>query len=448
LDIVLGGNVVLSGLIGTDMQADCTAPVVISTAPENGATDVALTQVLTATFSEPMNPATLTRSSFLLKKGTRSVSGAVTYAGDTAAFTPTSPLERTTTYTATITTRAKDASGNPLASNFSWSFTTGPIPDTTPPVVSSVSPLDAAIDVAVDQPLTAAFSEAMDASTINTSTFTLTGPGATPIAGAVSYDVGSHTATFVPGSPLTTNTVYSATITTGVRDLAGNALANNVTWSFTTAASTNTAGPAPVVLGAAANFAVLAGSTVTSGGPTILNGDLGLSPGSAVVGFPPGTVNGTQHVTDTTAAQAQVDLNTAYNDAAGRTVGPVSVAGNIGGSTLTPGLYKSTSSLEVSSGDLTLDAQGNANAVFIFQIASTLTATAGRQVILSGGAKAANVYWQVGTSATLATTSVFKGTIMADQSITLATGATLEGRALARIAAVSLDAAIITVPAP
>lgn len=201
-------------------------------------------------------------------------------------------------------------------------------------------------------------------------------------------------------------------------------------------------------LGAAANFAVLAGSTVANTGLTTVNGDLGLSPGSAVTGFPPGIITGSQHVSDLTANQAQLDLTIAYNDAAGRTVAPVSVAGNIGGMTLAPGLYKSTSSLEISSGDLTLDAQGDANAVFIFQIASTLTTTAGRQVILSGGAKAANIYWQVGTSAVLGTTSIFKGTIMADQSITLATGATLEGRALTRIAAVTLDSNIITIPAP
>jgi hypothetical protein len=195
---------------------------------------------------------------------------------------------------------------------------------------------------------------------------------------------------------------------------------------------------------------VLAGSAVTSGSFTVINnGDVGVSPGTAVDGFPPGAINnGTIHSADTAAVQAKLDLTSAYNDAAGRTLGAVTVAGNLGGQTLIPGLYKSTSSLEISSGDLTLDAQGDANAVFIFQIASTLTTTSDRKIFLTGNAKAANVFWQVGTSATLGTISVFKGTIMADQSVTLTTGASLEGRALARIGAVTLDASTVTIPAP
>jgi len=191
------------------------------------------------------------------------------------------------------------------------------------------------------------------------------------------------------------------------------------------------------------NFTVLAGSTVTNTGASILTGDVGVSPGTAVTGFftvdgGPGAVSGTIYQGGAVAAQAQSDLTTAFNDAAGRPAG-ASVAGNLGGQTLGPGVYTSTSSLEISSGDLTLDALGNSNAVFIFQMASTLTVTSGRQVILSGGARASNVFWQVGSSATLGTTSVFKGVILADQSITMDTGASLQGRALARVAAVTLD---------
>lgn len=196
---------------------------------------------------------------------------------------------------------------------------------------------------------------------------------------------------------------------------------------------------ATVALAGASNLAVLAGSGVTNTGATTITGDLGLSPGSSVGGFPPGILNGTLHINNAIANQAKLDLTTAYNDAAGRTsTDIVTLSGNIGGLTLTPGLYKSTSSLAISSGDLTFDAKGNANAVFIIQIASTLTTTSGRKVILSGGALASNIFWQVGTSATFGTTSVFKGTVMAMQSITLNTGATLDGRALARTGAVTM----------
>ncbi|HSY76858.1 MAG TPA: ice-binding family protein [Bacteroidia bacterium] len=189
----------------------------------------------------------------------------------------------------------------------------------------------------------------------------------------------------------------------------------------------------------ASTMAILAGSDVTSTGATNITGNLGLSPGTSVGGFPPGILNGTQYINGPIASQAKLDLTAAYNDAAGRTCTDiVTLSGNIGGLTLTSGLYKSTSSLAISSGDLTFDAKGNANAVFIIQIASTLTATSGRKVILAGGALASNIFWQVGSSATFGTTSVFKGTIMAMQSISFDTGASLDGRALARTGAVTL----------
>ena len=220
------------------------------------------------------------------------------------------------------------------------------------------------------------------------------------------------------------------------------------TMLIATAPPRATASELPVALGTAGRYTVLAGQTATSTGQSILLGNLGVSPGSAVTGFPPGVVFGVINLANTAAALAQRDLTTAYNDAEGRSTAPVAVSGNLGGRTLTPGLYKSTSGLEISSGNLTLDAQGNPNAVFIFQMASTLTTTSGRKVILTGRAHAANIFWQVGSSATLGTTTDFKGNILAFTSISLATGATLDGRALAQNGSVTMQNNDITLPVP
>jgi Ice-binding-like len=197
----------------------------------------------------------------------------------------------------------------------------------------------------------------------------------------------------------------------------------------------------PVVLGTAGNFGVLAGSAVTNIGTTAIIGNLGVSPGTAVSGFPPGTVSGGTHIgSDPVAIQAQTDLTAAYLDAQGRPPGTVK-AGDIGGQTLTPGTYTSSSTLGIT-GNVTLSGAG----VYIFQIASGLTTASGSQVILAGGATADNVFWQVGSSATLGTGSTFNGNILAQASITITTSATLNGRALARTGAVTLDSNAVTSP--
>ena len=209
-----------------------------------------------------------------------------------------------------------------------------------------------------------------------------------------------------------------------------------------------TAGQAPVNLGSTSSFAVLAGTTITSTNGGTINGDVGLSPGTDFDrGDPAVKVNGTVHLGDPIAAQAQGDLTSAFNDAAGRTLDVINLpTAELGGLTLAPGLYKSApGSFAITSVDLTLDAQGNPNAVWIFQMpSSTLTVGNGRQVILAGGAQAGNIFWQVGSSATLGTTSIFKGNILAYASITVNTGATLDGRALAQTGAVTLDGNTLT----
>ena len=196
-------------------------------------------------------------------------------------------------------------------------------------------------------------------------------------------------------------------------------------------------------LGTAQSFAVLGGSTVTNTGSTVITGDLGVSPGSAVTGFPPGTVTGTIHAGDATAGQAQNDATTYYNTLAAAACTADLTGQDLGGLTLTSGVYCYSTSAQLT-GPLTLDAQGSADAVFIFKIGSTLTTASNSSVLLINGGNPCGVNWQVGTSATLGTTTSFIGNLVALSSVTLNTGADIIGRALARNGAVTLDANEIT----
>lgn len=204
------------------------------------------------------------------------------------------------------------------------------------------------------------------------------------------------------------------------------------------------AAEAPVGLGTAASFSVLGGQAVTNTGPTVLSHDVGVSPGTAITGFPPGVSLGAEHAADAVAGAAQADVTIAYNDAAGRAL-TASIEGDLGGLTLTTGVYNASSSIGLT-GPLTLDAQGDPTAVWIFQVGSTLTTASASSVNLINGADPCNVYWQIGSSATLGTDSSFVGTILALTSITVTTSTTVQGRALARNGQVSLDDNVFLTP--
>jgi Ice-binding-like len=212
------------------------------------------------------------------------------------------------------------------------------------------------------------------------------------------------------------------------------------------ASSPASAAAARVGLGTAADYAVLAGTTVTNTGNSVISGDLGLSPGSAVTGFPPGeVVHGSQHVADAVALQAQSDLTVAYDDAAGRPAAHDVTGQDLGGKTLTPGVYEASTAMSLT-GTLTLNAQGDPAAVFIFKAGSTLITASGSRVRFINGGSACNVFWQVGSSATLGTSTDFIGTIMSLTSATVQHAASVEGRVLARNGAVTLDDNVITAP--
>jgi len=244
----LGSNYTFSFTSGA--APDVTPPVVSSSDPANSSTAVALSKIVTVTFNEAMDPLTITASTFTLKQGSTAVTGTISYTGTQASFVSSGNLSPSTVYTGTITTGAKDVAGNALASNYTFSFTTTSAPDITPPTVTSSDPANSVTGVAITKVVNVVFSKALNATTMNSTTFTLK-QGSTTVAGNVTYS--GSTASFTPSASLANSTTYTGTITTGVKDVAGNALASNYTFSFTTGAALDLTPPTVVSTSPASN---------------------------------------------------------------------------------------------------------------------------------------------------------------------------------------------------
>ena len=478
-------------------------PAVISTIPLNGATGVPLNQIVSATFSKAMNAATINGTTFTLTgPGATVVPGLVAYAavGNTLTFTPTANLAASTLFTATITTGAKDLTGTGLVANYVWTFTTGAAVVVIPPEIVSTVPVNLAMDVPLNQAVDVTFSEAMNPLTITTGTFKLSGPGGVAVAGTVSYDALDFIATFTPTLPLTAASVYTATVTNGVTNLAGTPLGTTGApnpWMFTTGAAII---PPPIVLGPTiilfGGFGGGAGMT-NEGIHTVVNGDIGTTGASTTMtGFhdtslpivgavwpctysesplnvgqvngvidtapPPPTINcpdeGTAH-TFAIATEAALEARTAYNTLQGLPSDGV-LAAEIGNTTIYPGVYTNASSVGMTLGPLTLDAKGDPNAFWVFQIGSSLTVgtpTSSESVILIGGAQAKNVYWAVGglpgAIINYGGGGTMVGTVISQPGITVSSPGvaaitTINGRVLALGASTTLVNTVINVPAP
>lgn len=470
----LKGNALQEDYIFTFSTGATLQPTVIATSPTSNETGVVLNKIIKATFNMPMDATTINATTFTLKQGTNAILGVVTYSGNNAFFAPNANLIANTVYTATITTGAQNTANTPLAINYVWSFTTGSI---VAPKVIATDPLNNATGVLLNKVVTATFDMAMNPTTISTTTFTLK-QGTTLIAGTVTYS--GTIASFTPTNPLLANAVFTATITTGAKNLTGIAIATDYVWTFTTVNPSI----APN-LGSIAQFGAFGGNAgITNQGlNTVVNGSIGTTAASTLVtGFHDATAIYTEtplnvgHVTNAIftappmpgtatsfaiATQGLIDANAAYIS-----ISPAAMpggidpgAGELGGLTLAPGIYKSASgTFNISNGNLTLDAQGDPNAVWVFQTAAGLTVgiagpTGAKSVILTNGALPKNVFWYVGSAATIngAGGGTMVGTIIANSGVTLSTAGNavqtiLNGRAISLIASVTMVNTTITIP--
>ena len=495
----------------TGITSDITRPRVSLTAPATTnpgpLTGVPANTAVRAVFTEAMAPGSLNTDSFTLICAPPCVSpaGTVSYslASKTAIFRSAAPLDVGATYTATVTSAATDMARNQLAgnqaplpapSNHVWTFITT-VP--TPPAnvsVSSTQPAANTANVCTNTSINTSFNVPsgfqMDPASVTASSFSLTGPGLTPVAAAsvVLDGATGRIATLTPQSPLTAGVTYSAVVkggVNGVQDLAnpGNLMAASYAWTFTAVNCLQPPVPSAVVLGAAATFASYGGTAgmTNQGINTVISGDIGTTAVSTgvtglrdangevytVTTLNNGFVNGSIYTyppapgNARSQAIANAALNAAqnaYNQLVALPPGAYAGAGELGLLTLAPGTYTSATSFNLTQGDLTLDAQGDPNALFVFQMGSSLTVgitgpTGARSVILANGAQAKNVFWQVGSSATIngAGGGFMKGTIIAQQAVTFSTAGNaqitvLDGRALSLISGVTMVNTRINLP--
>lgn len=440
---------------GLSPLPDVTAPQVRWTSPVDYASDVAPNAAIIAVFDETMDPSTLVAANFSLSKGGVEAPGLLTeFGANTITFSPTEDLDRESLYTATITTGMTDRAGNGLAATYVWAFTTSAELDDTPPRVIFTAPDDGASDVAVSVTVHATFSEAMDPLTLTDTNFFLHGPGASVVNGVVDYDAAQQTAMFTPDDALLADTVYTARVDGGAQDLAGNGLVAAYDWTFRTGGAPSDW--IPVDLASLGTFVAVAGAGLinsNSSGTTTLNGDVGLSPTGTCLGdgipctITNPVINGTLYANDAerVAAQAQVDLTAAYIDAMARPVG--TIVDDLAGMVLAPGVYTSASTMSVAvGGTLTLDAEGDEDAVWIFQVGSSLTVNNDAQVLLINGARASNVFWAAFASSTIGTNVQFQGSVLAGASNSVGTDSTVVGRLLCRTGQITLLSNDITLP--
>lgn len=503
----------------TAAAADTTKPRVTDTIHANGALNVPVNTRVGATFSEALDPLTVTNATFTLKQkiSGAAVAGTTSYSGVDAVFIPLVNLLPGTEYTATVkgdATGIQDLAGNTMAGDSSWSWTTAATAtgDVTPPTAGPVNPANLATGVCTNKTINASFSEPMDPLTLNNATFTLKTTGGAFITGLVNYDAPSKIATFNPTASLPAGN-YTATLiggVNGVKDLNGNAMAADSAWTFDVAAGTCVSAPD---LGTASSFGGFGGNaTLTNDGlNTLINGDIGVNAASTkitglrdrggnvytVTTSNDGTVNGLIYtltappgsVAGAAVTQARIDALVAFNAISPANMpggvdvsslaqcptcgGALGGADELAGRTLPPGVYLSTTGTYDIGGatrtvaNLTLDAGGDTNAVWVFQT-SALTGTLNVgltgpatpavpiQVMLVNGAQAKNVFWYVPGGATIGTGATMAGTLLADASISFSTTGgtpptavrtTLNGRALALTAGVTMTNTVINVPA-